>query len=128
MALASATLPMASETFGVVGYIVLLGMITAGYALFQAANNTAVMAGVSGEERGAVSGLLNLSRNLGLITGASAMGAVFVAGSGAVEVTAAPAESIAAGLRTVFAVAAVLIVLAAAATVAGRNRPATVRP
>ncbi|MEN4920532.1 MFS transporter [Achromobacter spanius] len=128
MALASATLPMASATFGVVGYVVLLGMITAGYALFQAANNTAVMAGVNGEERGAVSGLLNLSRNLGLITGASAMGAVFAAGSGAVEVTAAPAESIAAGLRAVFAVAAMLIVLAAAATVAGRKRPAAVRP
>ena len=52
-------------------------VVTAGYALFQAANNTAVMADIGPDQRGVVSGLLNLSRNLGLITGASVMGAVF---------------------------------------------------
>ena len=35
------------------------------------------------DQRGVVSGMLNLSRNLGLITGASAMGAVFALASGA---------------------------------------------
>ena len=44
--------------------------MTAGYALFQTANNTAVMADVPPDRRGVVSGMLNLSRNLGLITGA----------------------------------------------------------
>lgn len=67
--------------FGVVGYIGGLAIITAGYALFQAANNTAVMNGATSERRGVTSALLGLSRNLGLITGASAMGAVFAYGS-----------------------------------------------
>lgn len=62
------------------GYAGSLAVMTSGYALFQAANNTAVMARAPGEGRGLVSGLLGLSRNLGLVTGASAMGALFVWG------------------------------------------------
>jgi len=73
-------------------------LITAGYALFQAANNTAVMSGVSQNERGVVAGLLNLSRNLGLITGASAMGSVF-----------ALADRPEAGMHMTFALAAALL-------------------
>jgi EmrB/QacA subfamily drug resistance transporter len=72
--------------FGVLGYIGPLVGITAGYAIFQAANNTAVMRDIHPERRGVVSGLLNLSRNLGLITGASAMGAVFALNSGRAHV------------------------------------------
>ncbi len=64
---------------GVAGYVMPLVVMTAGYALFQAANNTAVMMSVLPSQRGVVSGLLNLARNLGLITGASVMGAVFAA-------------------------------------------------
>jgi len=60
---------------GIAGYIAPIVVITAGYALFQAANNTAVMADVRPDQRGAMSGVLGLSRNLGLITGASVMGA-----------------------------------------------------
>lgn len=67
--------------FGVIGYLVSLVMITAGYALFQAANNTSVMATAPKEQRGMTSSLLGLSRNLGLITGASAMGALYSLGS-----------------------------------------------
>lgn len=63
---------------GVPGYIVPLVTLTAGFATFQAANNTAVVTGTDPGQRGVVSGLLNLSRNLGLVTGASLMGAVFM--------------------------------------------------
>ena len=63
------------------GYIAPLVVVTAGYALFQAANNTAVMTDVRPDQRGVISGMLNLSRNLGLITGASVMGAVFALAS-----------------------------------------------
>ncbi|KQY81051.1 MULTISPECIES: MFS transporter [Roseateles] len=63
-----------------VAYVGPLAVVTPGYALFQAANNTAVMAGVAVEQRGVMSGLLTLSRNLGLIAGASAMAAVYAAG------------------------------------------------
>ena len=77
MAVGTSILPMLPTRFGVPGYIAPLVVITAGYALFQAANNTAVMTNIRPDQRGVISGMLNLSRNLGLITGASAMGAVF---------------------------------------------------
>lgn len=115
-AAALATLPAG---LGVPGYVGPLVALTAGYALFQAANNTAVMAEVRPEQRGVVSGTLNLSRNLGLITGASVMGAVFAWGSAARDVATADAGSVAAGMRLTFAVAALLVVAALAIALAG---------
>ena len=64
-------------SLGIAGYVAPLVFVTAGYALFQAANNTAVMTDIRPDQRGVMSGMLNLSRNLGLITGAAVMGAVF---------------------------------------------------
>ncbi len=97
---------------GVVGYVVPLAVITGGYGLFQAANSTAVMKDVHPDQRGTTSGMLNLSRNLGLITGASVMGGVFTLASGAVDITTATPAAVAAGMRIAFAVAAILIALA----------------
>lgn len=62
---------------GVFSYLAALAVLTGGYSLFQTANNAAVIRDVAAERRGVVAGLLNLSRNLGLITGASAMGALY---------------------------------------------------
>ena len=56
--------------------------------------------------------MLNLSRNLGLITGASVMGAVFAFASGTSDMAAAHPEDVAIGMRITFAVAATLIVVA----------------
>ena len=109
-------------TLGVYGYTAPLMVITVGYALFQTANNTAVMTNTRPKERGVVSGLLNLSRNLGLITGASAMGTVFAAAASTIDVTTAPPDAIATGMRTTFAVAGVLILLALAIAVATYRR------
>jgi len=109
MAFGCAILPMLPARFGVAGYIGPLALITAGYALFQAANNTAVMADVRADQRGVVAGLLTLSRNLGLVTGASVMGAVFALGAGASDMAAARPQDVAAGMRITFAVAAALI-------------------
>jgi EmrB/QacA subfamily drug resistance transporter len=95
--------------WGVPGYVAPLVVITAGYALFQAANNTGVMSNVRSNHRGLVSGMVNLSRNLGLITGASVMGAVFAFASGTSDITTARPEDIATGTRWTFAVAATLI-------------------
>jgi Na+/melibiose symporter-like transporter len=86
--------------------------ITAGYALFQAANNTAVMTNIPPDQRGVIAGLLNLSRNLGLITGASVMGAVFAFASATTDISTEHPEAIASGMRITFAVAAALIVVA----------------
>ena len=104
------------------GYIAPLVVITAGYALFQAANNTAVMTNVRPDQRGVVSGMLNLSRNLGLITGASVMGTVFALGSATTDIMTAHPEAVAAGMRTTFAVAAVLVVVALAIATASLAR------
>jgi EmrB/QacA subfamily drug resistance transporter len=106
--LALSLMPVAA---GVAGYVLPLVATTASYALFQAANNTAVMKDVSPQQRGLVSGMLNLSRNLGLITGASVMGAVFTAAAGTSDITtAAPAQE-ARGTHWTFAVDALLVAL-----------------
>ncbi len=85
------------------------------------------MADVDPDRRGVVSGMLNLSRNLGLVTGASVMGAVFALGSAAADITTAAPEAVATGTRTTFAVAAVLIAgaLALALALAARTRTRT---
>jgi len=111
MAAGSSILPMLPTRFGIPGYIAPLVVITAGYALFQAANNTAVMTSIGPDQRGVTSGILNLSRNLGLITGASVMGIVFALGSATTNIMTARPEAVAAGMRITFAVAAALMVL-----------------
>lgn len=109
---------------GVAGYVLPLVLTTAGFATFQAANNTAVMASTEPGQRGVVSGLLNLSRNLGLITGASAMGAIFAFAVGTTDIPSAHAISVATGTHAAFGVAAVLtsIALVLAVTAAGPSR------
>ncbi|TFW31340.1 MFS transporter [Massilia horti] len=97
---------------GIQGYVAALVTITAGYGLFQAANNTAVMAGVAPEQRGVISGVLTLSRNLGLISGASLMGALFSFGSGMREPGRAAPAALATGLHVTMAAATLLIVVA----------------
>ena len=111
-------IPMA---FGIAGYIAPIVVVTTGYALFQTANNTAVMSEVHAEQRGVISGLLNLSRNLGLITGASVMGAVFAFASAANDISTAPPASVATGMQATFLVATILIVVAITAARYGNS-------
>jgi hypothetical protein len=114
MVVGASTLPLLPTGLGVPGYIGPLVFITASYALFQAANNTAVMTNITPDKRGVISGMLNLSRNLGLITGASLMGTVFAIGAATTNILTATAESVVAGMRITFTVAAGLIVIALA--------------
>jgi MFS family permease len=111
---------------GIAGYIAPIVVVTAGYALFQTANNTGVMTEVHPDRRGVVSGMLNLSRNLGLVTGASVMGAIFALASATTDVATAPPEAVAAGMRVTFAVAAGLIAVALA--IAAGSRALAMRP
>ncbi|MFF2045127.1 MFS transporter [Kitasatospora sp. NPDC058170] len=122
IAAGSLVLAVLPETLGIAGYLAPIVVITVGYAVFQTANNTTVMADVGPDQRGVVSGMLNLSRNLGLITGASVMGAVFAAASATVDISTALPEAVATGMRTTFGVAALLILLAIATAVGGRAR------
>ncbi|HTM79760.1 MFS transporter [Asticcacaulis sp.] len=104
------SLSMIPASFGIPGYILPIAMVTSGYALFQAANNTAIMANIGPDQRGVISGMLSLSRNLGLITGASFMGAVFSLASATTDVSTADPKAIVAGMRITFVVAGILIV------------------
>ena len=100
------------RTFGIAGYLAPMVIITLGYAVFQTANNTVVMSNVAPDRRGLVSALLNLSRNLGLITGASVLGAVFALASHSVDINTAPPEAVARGMGVTFMVAWGLIGIA----------------
>ncbi|MBP8297052.1 MAG: MFS transporter [Burkholderiales bacterium] len=114
MAAGALLLSLLPATLGIPGYVAPIVVVTAGYALFQTANNTAVMTDISPDRRGVISGMLNLSRNLGLITGASVMGAVFAFAAAATDITAARPDAVAAGMRITFAVAAALLAAALA--------------
>ena len=121
MAAGAFALSLLPAMFGIAGYIAAIAVLTPGYQLFQAANNTAVMMDVPADQRGVISGMLNLSRNLGLITGASVMGALFALASGTADITTAPPEAVATGMGITFAVAAALIVAALAIAVGSRT-------
>ncbi len=112
MAGGSLALALLPNMFGVLGYIMAMTLLTPGYALFQAANNTAVMVGADTSRRGVISGLLGLSRNLGLITGAAVMGAIFSATSGGSLLTLGATDNIGNGLQSTFLIATALGLLA----------------
>ncbi len=88
---------------GLAGYLVSIAVLTPAYQMFLAANTTQSMCRAGEARRGAVSGLLGLSRNLGLITGAALMGAVFAS---------AAVGGAAVGMQVTFGLAAGLLILA----------------
>ncbi len=118
--LGCAALGIVPAAWGIAGYVLPIVAITASYALFQTANNSAVMADVAPNQRGVVSGLLTLSRNLGLITGASVMGAVFAFASGSSDFVTAGPQAVATGMRATFGVAAGLVLVALGIALASR--------
>ena len=125
MAVGAFLLAYTPNTIGVVGYALSITVLTPGYQLFQAANNTAALAGVPRDRRGTASGLLGLSRNIGLIGGASVMGAVFTFGVGTQEVARAAPAAIATGMQLTFLLAGAMITVAIVVNViAGRSERA----
>lgn len=124
MGVGAFTLALLPASLGLAGYLVPLIVITTGYALFHTANNTSVMLEVSAKGRGLVSGLLTLSRNLGLITGASVMGAVFMSAMGGGHILAADPGVVVTATRITFAVAGGLVLVALAWVGCGLCKPA----
>ena len=106
MATGCLALSIVPASLGIPGYLLPIVCLTSSYALFHVANNTSVLSVVRPEQRGVISGLLSLSRNLGLVTGASVMGAIFAA----------------AGMQTTFAVASILVISALTAAVRKEGR------
>ncbi|MNG71450.1 Multidrug resistance protein stp [compost metagenome] len=120
LATGAGVMSMMSIRQGILGYVAPLCVITLGYALFQVANNTALLKDASPERRGLISGMINLSRNLGLITGASAMGALFMFASNTADINAAGAAAVTAGMRFTYGSAALLALAALGIALGGR--------
>ncbi|MFA7834977.1 MFS transporter [Aeromonas dhakensis] len=97
---------------GPVGYLLPVLLLTAGYALFQTANNSLVIGAADEQTRGAVAGLLTLSRNLGQLTGAAGLGALFAALAGGGNPAVASASELAFAMRATFALTALLLMSA----------------
>lgn len=111
MAAGTLLLAFLPNTIGVLGYVLSIVILTPGYQLFQSSNNTAALANVPADQRGTVSGLLSLSRNMGLIGGASVMGAVFAFGVGTGKLAHAGPAEIANGMQLTFLLAGTIIAL-----------------
>jgi MFS family permease len=120
MALGAGLVALAPRAAGVAGWIAPLAVLTAGYALFQAANNTAVMEAAGAARRGVAAGLLNLARHLGLIGGSALLGAVFAAG--APDPAHAAAADVATATHATFALAALLPLVGLGAAWLARGR------
>ena len=107
----SSMLAILPKLLGISGYIMPIIILTSGYQLFQAANNTMTLADVPKARQGMVSGFLSLSRNMGLIIGASMMGAIFSFGVGTNQLTQATALAIIDGMQLTFICAGALMVV-----------------
>ncbi len=120
MSAAAALLAVLSPALGPLGYLLPLLLLTAGYALFQTANNSAVIGGCGGHARGAVAGLLTLARNLGQLTGAAGLGALFASLAGGGDPAVASASELHFAMQASFALSGVLLL--AALWLAGRDQ------
>ncbi len=105
---------------GVAGYVASLIVLTPGFQLFLAANNTSVMVAARNEQRGLLSGLLGLSRNLGFMSGASVMATLFATALGPKDLAVTAPEIVAGAFTTTFLFAAGLSLLALALAFFGR--------
>jgi MFS family permease len=101
-------LAMLPAWIGLWGYCLALVLLTPGFQIFLAANNTVTLEGAAANQRGVVSGLLGLSRNLGFITGASAMSSLFAANLGHVDIAMADPALIATAFTLTFLMATAL--------------------
>ncbi len=119
LAVAAASFAVLPSILGLTGFLVSAILLTPGNQMFMAANNTAVMARSGISHQGAVSGVLNLFRNLGSITGMAVAASLFdlmamrnPGPAGAVQ-----------GLQVTFAVASVVgLVALTIAVTTGRNK------
>ncbi|MDB5613821.1 MAG: transporter [Devosia sp.] len=112
MGIGSIGLAVLPQTLGLLGYLAAIAVLTPGYQLFQAGNAAATMEAAGESRRGTAAGLLGLSRNLGLILGASVMGAVFALGAGTAELAALTPAAVGGGLQLVFALASIMVAVA----------------
>lgn len=95
--------------FGVYGYIAALFVLTPGRQLFLTSNHTFVMNSATNKEKGLASGVLNLIKNLGLMTGASMMVGLFASQLKNENVALATQQELAAAFTATFLLAGAVI-------------------
>lgn len=97
---------------GVMHYLFNAAVLATGYACFLTSNNTYLMLFAKHRDKGKISGLVNLSRNLGLLTGATLMTVIFNFGLNGTAIMEASPGLIQAAFNTSYQIATVLILLA----------------
>ncbi|WP_432559865.1 MFS transporter [Granulicoccus sp. GXG6511] len=102
MTVASLAFVLLPPVWGVIGFLIAAVILTPGNQMFMAGNNTSVMSRADKAQQGAVSGVLNLARNLGFITGTALMSLVF--DLAATRVTGVAGAAL--GMQSSFAIAA----------------------
>lgn len=81
-------------------------------AFFQTPNNASIISHAKPEQRGLASGLLNLSRTIGLTTGAAVIGAVFYAFASTTSIGSASPQKIASSIHNTFLVTTCILACA----------------
>lgn len=107
--LALVPLQWAATPLALPSYMLALVILTLGYATFQTSNNSAVMTAARPDERGVIAGLLHLARNLGQLTGAAFMGAVFAWAAASQQLHTATAGQLGRGLTVTFGIGSVML-------------------
>ena len=102
-------LALLDRSSSVSGYLICLVFTALGYGTFTASHNTFLMLSASPDERGAVSGLVSFSRNLGLLSGAAIMSTLFELFTGASQHEQLPPEFAEIGLNRVYTVIALVL-------------------
>lgn len=96
---------------GISGYILNLIISAIGYALFLYSNNTVAMLAAPPDNRGAISGVLNLARNLGLLTGTSLMSNLFAAQAQINNLSITQPAKVETGLHAAYTAATIMLVI-----------------
>lgn len=79
---------------------------------FQAPNNAFIMSLAKPEQRGLISGLLNLARTIGQTAGIVALGALFYVFTRTKSIITASSQSIVSGMRSTFLVTVLIVACA----------------
>lgn len=101
-----------NSSFGVIGYFCCLAITAVGYGTFTSSNNTQMMKLAPSLQRGQISGLLNLSRNLGLLSGVTLMSTLFELNTQLTIMDLDNLSAVETGLNRVYAFATLLLCIA----------------
>lgn len=104
------------STFGILTSIITIAITVflwnGGLAFFQAPNNAFIMSLAKPEQRGVISGLLNLARTIGQTTGIALLGAFFYLFTRTKSIVTASPKNIVVGIHSTFLVTVLIVICA----------------